>query len=78
MLIDLCHIILNLLLPQKHDCILIFQLLKECADLLNEDHVVQGLLHAVTLINDIPIIQPVSQICHNLLMSNKLAAYEYK
>ncbi|XP_075215548.1 ubiquitin-protein ligase E3C [Lycorma delicatula] len=54
------------------------KLLKECAELLNDDNIVNGLQQAVSLYKQIPIIQPISQICHNLLMSNKLAGYEYK
>ncbi|XP_039276573.1 ubiquitin-protein ligase E3C isoform X2 [Nilaparvata lugens] len=52
------------------------QMLKECEELINDNNVVQCLLYGVTLSNE--MIFPMCQICHSLLMADKLAIYKYK
>ncbi|RZF40402.1 hypothetical protein LSTR_LSTR010989 [Laodelphax striatellus] len=52
------------------------QMLKECEELINDNNVVQCLLYGVNLSGE--MIFPMCQICHNLLMADKIAIYKYK
>lgn len=54
------------------------QTLEECVELLNERTRVQGLLQAIDGAKGPGVLQAVCQVCHNLLMSHKLAVHKYK
>ena len=52
--------------------------IKQCIQLINDEHRVQGILTAVDRSEDPIVLQPLCQLCHNLLMINKLAVHKYK
>ncbi|XP_006621472.1 ubiquitin-protein ligase E3C [Apis laboriosa] len=53
-------------------------ILHECSEMLNEEQHVQGILLAVDRSKDPAILQPLCQLCHHLLITNKLAIHKYK
>lgn len=53
-------------------------ILKESIDMLNEEQRVQGILAIVDQSNDTSLMQALCQVCHNLLINNKLAIHKYK
>ncbi|XP_076243560.1 ubiquitin-protein ligase E3C isoform X2 [Calliopsis andreniformis] len=53
-------------------------ILHQCIEMLNEQQHVQRILSAVSLRKDAAVLQPLCQLCHHLLMTNKLAIHKYK
>ncbi|XP_017762268.1 PREDICTED: ubiquitin-protein ligase E3C [Eufriesea mexicana] len=53
-------------------------ILHECIEMLNEQQRVQGILQAVDKSKDPAILQPLCQLCHHLLITDKLAIHKYK
>lgn len=53
-------------------------ILRQCIEMFNEEHRVQNLLAAVDHNEDSSILQPLCQLCHNLLITGKLAIHKYK
>ncbi|XP_043593820.1 ubiquitin-protein ligase E3C isoform X1 [Bombus pyrosoma] len=53
-------------------------ILHECIEMLNEEQRVQGILLAVDRSKDPAILQPLCQLCHHLLITDKLAIHKYK
>jgi ubiquitin-protein ligase E3 C len=49
-----------------------------CIEMLNEEYRVQGILLAVDQSDDPVVMQPICQLCHNLLITNKNAIHKYK
>lgn len=54
------------------------EVLEECVIMLNEPSRVQNLLLAVEETQEPLVLQALCQVCHNLLMSNKLAVHKYR
>lgn len=54
------------------------ELQQKCVDILNEEHRVQAILSAVENCNDPNVMQPLCQLCHNLLITHKFAIHKYK
>ncbi|XP_076671002.1 ubiquitin-protein ligase E3C [Andrena cerasifolii] len=52
--------------------------LQQCIEMLNEQQRVQGILLAVDRCKDTAVLQPLCQLCHHLLITNKLAIHKYK
>ncbi|KAJ8686743.1 hypothetical protein QAD02_022537 [Eretmocerus hayati] len=52
--------------------------IKQCIEMLNEEHRVQGILMTVDQSDDPMLMQPLCQLCHNLLITNKNAIHKYK
>ncbi|XP_012278709.1 ubiquitin-protein ligase E3C [Orussus abietinus] len=52
--------------------------LSDCIEMINADHRVQGILSVVDRTEDSALLQPLCQICHNLLVADKLAIHKYK
>lgn len=52
--------------------------IRRCIEMLNEEHRVQGILLAVDQSDDPVVMQPLCQLCHNLLITNKNAIHKYK
>ncbi|XP_058797923.1 ubiquitin-protein ligase E3C [Phymastichus coffea] len=52
--------------------------IRRCIEMLNEECRVQGLLLAVDQSDDQVVMQPLCQLCHNLLITNKNAIHKYK
>ncbi|XP_029044161.1 ubiquitin-protein ligase E3C [Osmia bicornis bicornis] len=53
-------------------------ILHQCIEMLNEQQRVQGILLAVDRSVDPDVLQPLCQLCHHLLITNKLAIHKYK
>lgn len=53
-------------------------ILHQCIDMLNEQQRVQRILSAVDRRKDTAVLQPLCQLCHHLLITNKLAIHKYK
>ncbi|XP_033342932.2 ubiquitin-protein ligase E3C [Megalopta genalis] len=53
-------------------------ILHQCLEMLNEQHRVQEILSAVDRTKDPAVLQPLCQLCHHLLITNKLATHKYK
>lgn len=53
-------------------------ILHECIEMLNEEQRVHGILLAVDRSKDPAILQPLCQLCHHLLITDKLAIHKYK
>lgn len=53
-------------------------ILKRCIEMLNAENRVQGILMAVDQSEDPLVLQALCQLCHNLLITNKLAVPKYK
>ncbi|CAL7940939.1 unnamed protein product [Xylocopa violacea] len=53
-------------------------ILHECIEMLNEEQRVQGILLAVDRSKDPAVLQPLCQLCHRLLITDKLAIHKYK
>lgn len=53
-------------------------ILQQCLEMLNEQQHVQGILLAVDRSKDPAVLQPLCQLCHHLLVTNKLAIHKYK
>ncbi|XP_011496921.1 PREDICTED: ubiquitin-protein ligase E3C [Ceratosolen solmsi marchali] len=49
-----------------------------CIEMLNEEYRVQSILIAVDQSDDLIVMQPICQLCHNLLITNKNAIHKYK
>ena len=54
------------------------EVIRRCIDMLNEEHRVQGILLSVDQSDDPIVMQPLCQLCHNLLITNKNAIHKYK
>ncbi|XP_043264433.1 ubiquitin-protein ligase E3C [Colletes gigas] len=52
--------------------------LHQCLEMLNEQQRVQKILLAVDRSKDPAVLQPLCQLCHHLLITNKLAIHKYK
>lgn len=52
--------------------------LQECIDMLNEQQHVYRILQILDQGQDLTILQPLCELCHNLLIHNKLATHKYK
>lgn len=52
--------------------------IRRCIEMLNEEHRVQGILMAVDQSEEPIVMQPLCQLCHNLLITNKNAIHKYK
>ncbi|XP_001607965.1 ubiquitin-protein ligase E3C [Nasonia vitripennis] len=52
--------------------------IRRCIEMLNEEHRVQGILMAVDQSDEPIVMQPLCQLCHNLLITNKNAIHKYK
>ncbi|XP_024942049.1 ubiquitin-protein ligase E3C [Cephus cinctus] len=53
-------------------------ILHQCIEMLNGQHRVHGILVAVDRSEDPVVLQPLCQLCHNLLITHKLAIHKYK
>lgn len=53
-------------------------ILRQCIEMLNVENRVQGILLAVDQSEDPLVLQALCQLCHNLLITNKLAVPKYK
>lgn len=53
-------------------------ILHECIEMLNEEQRVHGILLAVDRSKDPAVLQPLCQLCHHLLITDKLAIHKYK
>ncbi|KZC14784.1 Ubiquitin-protein ligase E3C [Dufourea novaeangliae] len=53
-------------------------ILHQCLEMLNTQHRVQEILSAVDRTKDPAVLQPLCQLCHHLLITNKLAIHKYK
>lgn len=53
-------------------------ILRQCIEMLNDQQRVQGILLAVDRSKETVILQPLCQLCHHLLITNKLAIHKYK
>ncbi|KAG7205243.1 hypothetical protein KM043_018323 [Ampulex compressa] len=53
-------------------------ILQQCIEMLNEQQRVHGILVAVDQCKDTAVLQPLCQLCHHLLITNKLAIHKYK
>ncbi|XP_033208401.1 ubiquitin-protein ligase E3C [Belonocnema kinseyi] len=51
---------------------------QKCVNILNDEQRVQAILGAVENCNDPGVMQPLCQLCHNLLITHKLAIHKYK
>ncbi|XP_066601185.1 ubiquitin-protein ligase E3C [Prorops nasuta] len=51
---------------------------QQCIDMLNEQQRVNGILLGVDKCKDSAILQPLCQLCHHLLITNKLSVHKYK
>ena len=54
------------------------QIQQKCVSILNEEQRVQVILTAVENCNDPNVMQPLCHLCHNLLITHKLAIHKYK
>ncbi|CAB0034239.1 unnamed protein product [Trichogramma brassicae] len=52
--------------------------IRSCIEMLNEEHRVQSIIVAVEQSDDPTFMQPLCQLCHNLLITNKNAIHKYK
>lgn len=50
----------------------------QCIEMLNAESRVQSILQAVDQSDDPMVMQPLCQLCHNLLITNKNAVHKYK
>lgn len=54
------------------------EILEQCIDMLNEQQHVYQILQIVDRGQDLTVLQPLCELCHNLLIHNKLAMHKYK